>query len=97
MQCAVQENVLGNKQPEIISYFVLYGRCTSRPAEPVHCCHRENCIAGLTKLDVLAALCLKLLTSNSDLTALAVVEDGWSINRACTYARQELTDYSRFT
>ncbi len=88
--------MIGDKQPEIISYCVLCGSCTSRPAGPVHFCHRENCIAGLTKLDVLAALRLKLLASNSDLTALAVVEDGWSINGACTYARQELTGCIRF-
>lgn len=75
---------------------MLSGRCSLRPAELVHYCNRENCIVGLTELDVLAALCLKLLTSNSDLTALAVVEDGWSINGAYTYARQEVTGCDKF-
>lgn len=37
----------------------------------------------LTKLDVLAVLGLKLLAGNSDLAAVAIVEDGRSINRAC--------------
>lgn len=37
----------------------------------------------LTKLYVLAALCLELLTCNSHLAALDIVENGWSINRAC--------------
>ena len=37
----------------------------------------------LTKLDVLAVLGLKLLTGNSDLAAVAVVENGRSIDRAC--------------
>lgn len=38
--------------------------------------------ARLTKLNVLTALCLELLTSNRDLTALAVVKYGRSINGA---------------
>lgn len=37
----------------------------------------------LTKLNVLAVLGLKLLTGNSDLAAIAVVENGRSIDGAC--------------
>ena len=40
-------------------------------------------ISVLTKLDVLAVLGLKLLTGDSDLAAVAVVEDCRSINGAC--------------
>ena len=39
---------------------------------------------GLTKFNVLAALCLKLLTCDRDLTALHIVEDGRTINRTCS-------------
>ena len=39
--------------------------------------------ARLTKLDVLAVLGLKLLTGNSNLTAVAVIENGRPVNRTC--------------
>lgn len=40
----------------------------------------------LTKLDVLAVLGLELLTGNSDLTAVAVVENSRSVDGACNKA-----------
>lgn len=50
---------------------------------------KDALVAGLTrltKLDVLAVLGLKLLTGDSDLAAIAVVEDSRPINRACNNA-----------